>query len=271
MKKISINGHELAVERRGHGPVTVLVHGAVGDFRTWRAQMDAFAAGHDVIAYSRRWHYPNNPTPNGTVYTPEVHLADLLALIGTVGAPVKLVGHSYGAAICAVAALMRPDLVRCVVLAEASLFSLLLTKPEGVFALAQSAGSMSHVAPLVRQGKKEQGLKAFLDVILGPGYFEKLPADVTAVMLDNVHTLEPMLNGMNAGTSFKTEHAAQIRTPTLIVQGEHSPAMFRFTSEILVATIPGAEQVVLPGISHGLEFEAPEAFNRAVLPFLNKH
>ncbi|TAL06348.1 MAG: alpha/beta hydrolase [Verrucomicrobia bacterium] len=271
MKTISINGHELALERRGRGEVTILVHGAVGDLRTWQAQMDALAAGHDLIAYSRRWHFPNSTHFNGTPYTVETHVADLLGLIAAIGAPVKLVGHSYGGAVCAVAALMRPDLVRCLVLAEASLFTLLLTRPEGLFALAQSGGAMSHVAPLVRQGKKEQALKAFLDVILGPGYFENLPPEVKGVMFDNLHTVEPMLNGMNAGGSFKAEHASQIRVPTLVLQGERSPAMFRITSEILAEKIPGVERVVLPGISHGLQLEAPEEFNRAVLKFLGKH
>src|SRR5258705_3895316 len=113
MNTISMNGQEFALERRGQGDPLILVHGAVGDYRTWQMQMDALSAGHDLISYSRRWHYPNHAQLNTVSYTPEIHVTDLLGLIATIGKPVKLVGHSYAAAICAVVALIRPDLVRC--------------------------------------------------------------------------------------------------------------------------------------------------------------
>jgi len=267
-----MNGVEFAHTRRGTGETVVLVHGAIGDMRTWENQLPRLSAKYDVVAYSRRGHFPTTNIPTGTTYTVESHAQDLLALIESLGGgPVRLVGHSYGGSICAVVALTCPQLVRSLVLAEPSLFSLLLTQREGALALAQSAASMTHVTPLIRDGKTEHALNEYLNVILGPGGAEKITGFSRRVMLANAHTIEPMLNGMSGGGLFTAAHAAQIKVPTLLLTGEQTPDFFRLTSEILAKTIPGVQRVVIPCISHGLQLEAPEEFSRAVLDFFALH
>jgi pimeloyl-ACP methyl ester carboxylesterase len=267
MNTLRINDVELACEESGMGEALIFVHGAVGDFRTWETQMASFSAYHQVVAYSRRWHYPNTIVADETSYTPDVHTADLLALMDAYG-PVHLVGHSYGAAVCAGAALQRPDLVRSLVFAEPSLFSLLISSAQGQAVMAQAVADIPHVVPPLRQGQAELALQKYLNIILGPGGFERVPVPARDVMLDNMHTLEPMLNGMNAGTTFTLEHAAQITAPTLLLDGEQSPLLFRLVTDELARIMPGAERVTLPGVSHGLHLENSGIFNRAVLQFL---
>lgn len=272
MSKLEVNGAEFAHTRRGTGDMVILVHGAIGDMRTWKNQLPRLAAKYDVVAYSRRGHFPDSHIPAGTTYTVESHAQDLLALIHSMGGgPVRLVGHSYGGAICAVVALKCPQLVRSLVLAEPSLFTLLLTQREGALALARSAAAMTHVTALIREGRTERGLNDYLNVILGPGGAEKITGFSRRVMLANAHTIEPMLNGMNGGGQFTAAHAAQIRVPTLLLRGEQTPTFFRLTSETLAKSIPGAQLVILPGISHGLQLEAPDEFSRAVLEFFARH
>jgi pimeloyl-ACP methyl ester carboxylesterase len=267
-----VNGTEFALVRRGTGERVVLVHGAVGDFRTWDNQLPRLAGRYEVIAYSRRGHYPAAHIPPGTAYTVAGHAEDLAGLLQALGGePVRLVGHSYGGAVCAVVALMCPQLVRSLVLAEPSLFTLVLTQREGALAVAQSAAAVTHVAPLIRKGQTERALDEYLNVILGPGGAQKITGFSRRVMLANAHTLEPMLNGMNGSGAFTAGQAAQIRVPTLIVQGEQTPAFFRMTARTLADTIPGAELAVIPGISHGLQLEAPDEFSRVVLDFLARH
>jgi pimeloyl-ACP methyl ester carboxylesterase len=166
---------------------------------------------------------------------------------------------------------MCPALVRSLVLAEPSLFTLLLTQREGAYELAQSAAAMTHVTARIREGKTEHALDEYLNVILGPGGAEKITGFSRRVMLANTHTIEPMLNGMSGNGQFTAAHAAQINVPTLLLTGEHTPPFFRLTSETLAKTIPGVQLVVIPGISHGLQLEAPEEFSRAVLDFFAHH
>ncbi|MEK7706564.1 MAG: alpha/beta hydrolase, partial [Verrucomicrobiota bacterium] len=92
-----------------------------------------------------------------------------------------------------------------------------------------------------------------------------------AVMFDNVHTLEPMLNGMSAGNSFSAKLAARIHAPTLLVEGELTTKLFQLTIKELAGAIPSAERAVVPGVGHGLHLENPDAFSRIALEFFARH
>ena len=99
VKSIFINGDSIHYIAIGKGDPIVLVHGSLGDYRTWEAQMDAFAKNHRVIAYSRRYAYPNKQVINDSAdYTVTPHAKDLVEFIKALNLePVHLVGHSYGA------------------------------------------------------------------------------------------------------------------------------------------------------------------------------
>lgn len=268
MKTFEINGTTLVGEQKGSGETLVFVHGAVGDFRTWENQVDEFATRYQVISYSRRWHHPQSCSVNATSYTPDIHIADLLSLLRQIG-PAHLVSHSYGAAISSVVAIQEPRLVRSLVLAEPSLFSLLVEDAAASVALQKAFGRVPHLTSLIANGNYEAALDDFLEVILGDKRRD-LSSRAREVMLANLHTLLPMLNGMLSSSPFTSTHAAMIRVPTLLISGEHTPIFFRRTLEILKAAIPRAEHVMLPGISHGLHLEDPVSFRRAAFDFLSK-
>lgn len=271
MKTLNIGGVEFTCEERGTGELLVLVHGAVGDYRTWEGVLDTFASRHRVITYSRRWHHPNSSARNGDGYTHDGHAADLIEVITNCGGPARLLGHSYGASVCAIVAAQRPDLVRSLLLAEPSLFSLLMTSPMGAIALAQTAAATMHISALVRKGQPERALTEFLKAIVGPAGFDRLPERARAVMFDNVHTLEPMLNGMGAGNSFSAKLAARIAAPTLLVEGQLTTKLFQLTIKELAGVIPNAERVVVSDVGHGLHLENPDAFSRVALEFFARH
>jgi pimeloyl-ACP methyl ester carboxylesterase len=125
VSQVEVNGTRLEYVDKGEGAPVVLVHGGVGDYRSWRQQVDALSAGFRVIAYSRRYHYPYRWTPAGPTYTRDLHVADLVAMLEALAlGPAHLVGHSYGGAVAALAARARPELVRTLALLEPSLFGL---------------------------------------------------------------------------------------------------------------------------------------------------
>lgn len=61
-----------------------------------------------------------------------------------------------------------------------------------------------------------------------------------------------------------------IRCPTLVLLGEHD-RLFVKPSRLLVAEIPGAQLVILPGVGHMTAFEAPEETYVAIASFLASH
>lgn len=272
MQTFNVNGTTLTGLEWGQGELLILVHGAVGDWRSWEGILDAVAQHYRVLTYSRRWHHPNPSHANSASYTTETHAQDLVALIAAVGGgPVRLLGHSYGAGVCAAVAAEHPGLVRCQVLAEPSLFGMAMASPLGAMALAQTAASTMHIVPLIKKGQPGKALMEFLLNIIGKDNYARLSPRALAVMADNVNTLEPMLNGMNSTLAFKAKQAARVTPPTLLVEGEHTTTLFRATMKGLATALPNAQRAVLPGVGHGLHLEDPEAFSRMALEFLAQH
>jgi pimeloyl-ACP methyl ester carboxylesterase len=60
----------------------------------------------------------------------------------------------------------------------------------------------------------------------------------------------------------------EISAPTLVIVGERDLPVVHATSKALATGIRGARLVVLPGVGHMSNMEAPEAFNSAMLSFL---
>src|SRR5262245_61249813 len=59
VKHVNANGLSFAYVEAGKGPPVVLVHGSVFDYREWSKQIKPLARHYRVIAYSRRYHWPN--------------------------------------------------------------------------------------------------------------------------------------------------------------------------------------------------------------------
>jgi pimeloyl-ACP methyl ester carboxylesterase len=70
---------------------------------------------------------------------------------------------------------------------------------------------------------------------------------------------------------FDERDARSIRVPTLLVTGEHSAPVLRRIIDRLGRLIPCVERVEIQGATHGMIWENPAAFNRAVLAFLDRH
>jgi pimeloyl-ACP methyl ester carboxylesterase len=63
------------------------------------------------------------------------------------------------------------------------------------------------------------------------------------------------------------DELARIEVPTLVLVGELDEGYHR-AAELMAARIPKARRLVIPGAGHILNIEAEEAFNRALVGFL---
>src|SRR5262245_10906662 len=60
--RVVVNGVELHYVEQGHGEALIFLHGGSGDYRSWESRLATFSPRYRVIAYSRRYSYPNqNP------------------------------------------------------------------------------------------------------------------------------------------------------------------------------------------------------------------
>ena len=90
----SADGTPIAYARTGSGPPLVLVHGSLNDRNAWGAVLPALAQHHTVYAMDRRGRGESGQPAEHAL---ERQFEDVVAVIEAAGAPVDLIGHSYGA------------------------------------------------------------------------------------------------------------------------------------------------------------------------------
>ncbi len=275
LKTVLVNGDSLHYLDIGKGEPVVFVHGGVGDYRTWEAQMDAFAKNHRVIAYSRRFAYPNKQVVNDSAdYSVTAHSKDLTQFLKKLDmGPVHLVGHSYGAFTSLLTALEHPELLRSLTLGEPPVMSLLQNIPNGDKIGNDFVGNaLIPTAEAFKKNDNERAVELFIGSVLNDSlYFSKAPQQQKDLMMDNAFGLRGVVTSQNVFPPVSCDDIKKLKTPTLLIKGDRSPEILTVIIDELDSCIDNNELATLPNSSHGLEYENPIEFNRIVLDFIDKH
>ncbi|CAN5766749.1 hypothetical protein BH20ACI3_BH20ACI3_22130 [soil metagenome] len=244
LKQIDIGGVELTYIEQGKGELVILVHGALGDCRTWSRQVALLAQQYHVVSYSRRYHYLNSSAGEEIDYSYRRHVDDLMSLIRALGlGPAHLVGHSYGATVAALVALEHPEMVSSLALGEPTLFSILSDSQDRV-SLRFNRIALRVVQKLSENGEQELAVREYLNVVVGRDVFDGLPLEDLLVINQNAHTIGPMLQTYFEPTKLDHSSAQTFRTPTLLITGELSPGIYGAITRELNNCLPGAQSFI---------------------------
>jgi non-heme chloroperoxidase len=256
----------------GQGTPVVLVHGTLEDYRSWDGQLEAFSKGYRLISYSRRYHYPNEWPKDATDFSVTLHARDLAAFIKALNLPpVHLVGHSYGAYIAFLVARDHPEVIRSLTLGEPPMMPLLKTTPEGDDLLSAIITRSIATSEAFKQGNDEEGVRQFVNGVLGEGSYEKIPPPVLKRVMDNVQELKGEASSQDLFPPTTCEDVQKVKAPTLLVDGELSPKVFHLVDDMLEHCLPSVKRATIAAASHQMEVENPQAFNDTVLAFIAKH
>lgn len=257
---ISADGTAIAFERTGHGPPLVLLHGTGRDRSYWARSLPALARHATVYAIDRRG---RGGSGDADRYALEREVEDVLAVLGAIGEPAHLLGHSYGG-IVALDAAARAEHLR----------GLLLYEPPFSVGLDEVSPDLGdRLEALLATGDREAVLVTFLRE--GPRFPPEEIAAQRARLdwpdrLAYAHTL-PRETQTVRRYGFDAGLAAGLRWPTLLLLGSESPPFFQQATEALHAALPRSEVTVLQGQHHNAMQTAPELFAEAVHRFLCDH
>jgi pimeloyl-ACP methyl ester carboxylesterase len=251
----------IAFWRSGEGPPLVLVHGATADHTTtWRYVLPELEHRFTVYAMDRRG---RGGSGDGPAHSIEREAEDVAAVVDSVGGPVSVLGHSYGA-LCAIeAGLLTPNLHRLILY-------------EGV-PRSGSAEYRANVlegleARLARGDLDGMLVSMYRDVVdMPPSEIELLRSqpDAWAVRLRNAPTVPRELRTLQ-NYVFEPGRFAAMRTPTLLLVGSDSPGREVENATAVVEALPNARLVSLPGQQHVAMYTAPEVFVREIVRFLEE-
>jgi pimeloyl-ACP methyl ester carboxylesterase len=275
LKSIFINSDSIHYVDMGKGDPVVFVHGTLGDYRTWEAQMDTFAKNYRVIAYSRRFAYPNKLMVNDSSdYTVIAHSKDLTEFLKALNLEaVHLVGHSYGAFIALKTTMDHPELVRSLTLGEPPVMSLLQNVPGGDTLINNWVTHAAiPAAEAFKNNDQNKAVSTFLFGAMGDStYFSKLSQGHRENMMSNITELKGILSIQNAFPPVTCDDLKKIQTPILLLGGDRSPLILKLLINELNRCLTNKEKAILLNTNHGLETENPAEFNKIVLGFIDKH
>jgi len=275
IKKVFINGDSIHYIEQGQGPPVIFVHGSLGDYRAWQGQMDTFAVHHRVIAYSRRFAYPNKQVINDTAdYSPARHAKDLTAFIKALQLePVHLVGHSYGAFIALSTTLDHPELVRSLSLGEPPVMSLLQHARGGDTIFRNFVDqALNPAGKAFKNNDNEKALAVFLGGVMGDSlYYSKLPPEARDYLMTNTLELRGGTLTQDFSPLVTCDDLKKVKTPILVLEGDRSPLLFTAINDELERCLEHEELVTITNSSHGLKSDTPGEFNKRLLVFKNRH
>lgn len=285
LRTVEVNGVSLTYREIGRGEPVVFVHGDLSDLRTWERQLPAVGAAYRAISYSRRYARPNADILPGTLNPMGPHVGDLLAFLDRVGAaPAHLVGNSWGAFICLLAAMRRPGAVRTFVLEEPPVVPLYLSDPPRVAELRLLAGRPAVLLDLLRfrtgtvlpagrafrEGRDDKGMRIFLRGVLDAKAYAGVARERVPQMRENLSALKAGL--FRAGfPAVDPEEVRALRIPVLLATGVHSARVLHRLVDRLAELLPNTERVDILRASHLMHEENPSALNGAVLDFIGRH
>ncbi len=266
MPNITIDGYPIAYAEAGSGPPLLMIHGTLGDQRSWAGQMDAFGAKYHAMAVSLRHCWPGEWKDAGD-FTIARHTADIAGFIKALGeGPVRLIGHSRGGHIAFRVAQHHPDLVSDLVLLEPG--GELDETLGGAAPAGKQGAAFARGAALIGEGKTEEGLTVIAEHTGGPGAWAKRSEARKDVNRDNARTLLGQVNEQRK--PYSRSEAEGIRIRTLLAGGDQSQPQFGVILDALEKAMPNATRVTIPKAAHSVQADNPAAFNAAVLNFLEK-
>lgn len=262
--------HEPFCREAGNGPAVVCLHANASSSSQWQALIERLAPDYRILAPDAYGadRSPEWPSDRQISLGDEVELIE--PLLARAGAPLALIGHSYGAAVALLAALRQPERVAALVLYEPTLFALVDAQQPPPNAADGIRAAVAASAAALDAGDPAAAAEHFIDYWMGAGSWRQMPerrqAPIAAAVRNVRRWAHALLGEATPLTTFAT-----LRMPVLYLLGERSPAAAHGVAELLLATLPRVERLEFAGLGHMGPVTHPQPVNEAIADFLALH
>ncbi len=272
LKSVKVNGVKLHYHEKGKGTPVIFVHGGLEDYRIWESQIKPFSENYRVIAYSRRYNFPNDNSPIRSDHSAIVEAEDLAAMIKKLKLkPAHIVGHSYGAFTALFLAVKHPEMVRTLVLSEPPVYGLAKEKSEGKVLYDEFMNNVWNPAGnAFKKNENEQALRLTVRYFAGADVFYQAPETLREYWKANSKEWQALTTSTDAFPELPREDIKKIKAPVLMLSGENTLNILKFVDNKLQPLFVKGERVIFKKASHDMWSEQPGMVRQTVLTFLAK-
>ncbi len=245
MEKVtSKDGTVIAYDRLGKGPAVIMTLGALNTRKSGSKLAKLLSARFTVISYDRRGRGNSTDT---APYSVQREVEDVAALIGVVGEPVFLYGHSSGGALALEAVMALRKKVRKLAVYEV---------PYALDNGARRAATTYYktLKSLLTTGRNDDAVALFIGSV---GVSDKqVQALKRMPMWKGLVRLAPTLaydsTVLGKGHALPKDRLSGVTVPTLAMHGGAGAAFMGDVAREISETIPRAKLQTLPRQTHGV-------------------
>jgi len=252
---------QLNVMEAGQGPPLVLLHGLFGSARNWGAVQKALAGDYRVVALDLRNHGASPHAPDMDYAAQAADVAETLATLGIERAVV--LGHSMGGKVAMMLALMQPESIERLIIADIAP----RPYPPALRAVVAAMQALPLHAGLTRQ-EADQALRGAVpeapirSFLLQNLRFETAPPS-WRIGLAEISAAMPEIE------DFAPPPGARFEGPALAMAGALSPYIRTEDHAAFRARFPLISFASIPRAGHWLHAENPEGFLAVLRDFLS--
>ena len=264
MPVVRVNGADLYYEDTGSGKPVVLLHGYVGDIEDWRAQIRYFSQGYRCLALDQRGRGKAEAPKTQEEYTFPLFVDDVYQWVNKLHIDkFVLIGHSLGGMIAQGFVLAHPEMVEALVLTDTSSGPVNPgNNPEYQKTLNEIAMTLGTVAAFDYDFVNNPATMARYRK--HPETFDRMREKTRTTSAEGyVFVREAMRN-----RPVFTGRLSEISCPALLFCGTDDAGLIA-PMEVMASKL-NTELVRIKDAGHGVMYEKPSEYNRALEEFLKR-
>lgn len=251
MPKLNRNGVNIYYEVHGSGPALILTHGYSATSQMWKGQIEPLSKKHKLIIWDMRGHGESDYPDDQSQYSEEHTVADIAAILDATGDKKAIVGGlSLGGYMSLAFYRKHPERVRALLIIDTGPGFKKDDAREGWNQNARNRADTLDKDGLatLKTGSAERAYAVHRDA---SGLAKAARGVLTQRNADVINSLP------------------DVKVPAIVVVGSKDTP-FLAASDYMAAKIPGCQKAVIQDAGHAANIDQPEAFNKAIVGFLDK-
>ena len=253
----------------GAGPGVVCLHSNASTSSQWRGLMDTLAPKYRVFAPDSYGSGKSPEWPSDRVIRLRDEAEFIEPVLAEAGSELVLVGHSYGAAVALMAALMNPARVRALALYEPTLFTVVDAESPPPNEADGIRAAVAASSAALDAGNNDRAAEHFIDYWMGRGSWAQTPAPRKPPIAASVVNVRRWAHAlMTEPTPLAAFRALDI--PVLYMVGKRSTVSAHGVARLLLSALPRVELLEFDDLGHMGPMTHPEPVNEAIARFLER-